>query len=661
MALDLVTTGLSERSGLSPAPCPGRSPTSPPKALQPGRGHRSSAERRMLVARHLRRARPEPGGRDLDRAVDATFDSYGRYWVDSFRLPAAVGGRGRPRLRRRGLRPHRPSRWPPGSGTILVLPHLGGWEWAGFWLTQVMELAGHGGGRAGRAARRCSSSSSSSAASSGMNVVPLGPSAAAEVLRALKAGHVVCLLCDRDIDGDGVEVEFFGERTTLPAGPATLGAAHRRAACCPSGCYFEGATGHHAVVQAAAPGRAPGPAPRRRRAGSPQDIAARLEELIRVAPEQWHLQQPNWPSDYDALDAIGKPHPRPAVGPSARPARSGALTVRIGIVCPYSLTIPGGVQGQVLGLARALRALGHDVRVLGPCDGPPPDAGVTPLGNSLPTAANGSIAPIAPDSSAQLRTIRALRDERFDVVHLHEPFAPGVTQTALLFKSPPLVGTFHAAGDSLAYRWLNPVVRGGRPSSTSGARCPTTPWRWPAEHVGGNYELRVQRRRARAVRQGHRRGPPSEPDHLLRRPPRAAQGPRGAARRHGRAARRRPALDRRRRARDRGAASARSPATCASSGSAASPTREKVERLKAADVFCAPSLRRRVVRRRAARGHGRRRPPVVASDLPGLRQRRPGRPRRPARAPGRRRRPGRRARARCSPTASWPTRLVALG
>jgi len=128
-------------------------------------------------------------------------------------------------------------------------------------------------------------------------------------------------------------------------------------------------------------------------------------------------------------------------------------------VCPYSLTLPGGVQGQVLGLAQALRVRGHDVRVLGPCDGPPPDAGVTPLGDSLPTAANGSMAPIAPDPSAQLRTIRALRDERFDIVNLHEPLAPGVTQTALLFKSQPLVGTFHAAGESAGYRWLNPIVR----------------------------------------------------------------------------------------------------------------------------------------------------------------------------------------------------------
>jgi phosphatidylinositol alpha-mannosyltransferase len=132
--------------------------------------------------------------------------------------------------------------------------------------------------------------------------------------------------------------------------------------------------------------------------------------------------------------------------------------VRIGFVCPYSLTIPGGVQGQVLGLARTLRGMGHEVRVLAPCDGPPPDAGVTPLGRSVPLAANGSVAPIAPDPACALRTIRALRDEDFDVVHLHEPMVPGPCLTTLLLAPAPMVGTFHAAGVSAAYRWLGPVL-----------------------------------------------------------------------------------------------------------------------------------------------------------------------------------------------------------
>ena len=133
--------------------------------------------------------------------------------------------------------------------------------------------------------------------------------------------------------------------------------------------------------------------------------------------------------------------------------------MRIGMVCPYSISVPGGVQEQVLGLARSLRAKGHPTRVLAPSDGPPPDGWVTALGNSIPTAANGSVAPIAPDPSAQLRLIRAVRDEEFDVLHLHEPLVPGATMTACLLKPAPLVGTFHAAGESLSYSYLGPALR----------------------------------------------------------------------------------------------------------------------------------------------------------------------------------------------------------
>jgi phosphatidylinositol alpha-mannosyltransferase len=163
--------------------------------------------------------------------------------------------------------------------------------------------------------------------------------------------------------------------------------------------------------------------------------------------------------------------------------------VRVGLVCPYSLSLPGGVQGQVLGLARALRNLGHNVRVLAPCDGPPPDSGVTPLGNSIPLASNGSVAPIAPDAANALRTIAALRDEAFDIVHLHEPMVPGPTMTALLFADEPLVGTFHRAGASSAYDKLRPVVRSfGRRLSL---RCAVSEDARATAHdaLGGDYEL----------------------------------------------------------------------------------------------------------------------------------------------------------------------------
>lgn len=112
-------------------------------------------------------------------------------------------------------------------------------------------------------------------------------------------------------------------------------------------------------------------------------------------------------------------------------------------------------------MARTLRRRNHEVRVIAPCDGPPPELFVTPVGKSIPTAANGSIAPVAPDPSAQMRTIRALWDEEFDVVHLHEPFAPGPTITTAMLKPAPLVGTFHAAGEQPFYKRLAGLAEWG--------------------------------------------------------------------------------------------------------------------------------------------------------------------------------------------------------
>jgi phosphatidylinositol alpha-mannosyltransferase len=157
--------------------------------------------------------------------------------------------------------------------------------------------------------------------------------------------------------------------------------------------------------------------------------------------------------------------------------------------CPYSLTVPGGVQGQVIALGEALRATGIDARVLGPCDGPPPDSSVTPLGQSLPYANNGSMAPIAPDPACVLRTIRALRDEAFDLVHLHEPLVPGPSLTALLFTDVPTVGTFHRSGESAIYRTMRPIARwAGRKLSL---RCAVSEdaLATASEALGGQYEL----------------------------------------------------------------------------------------------------------------------------------------------------------------------------
>jgi len=168
--------------------------------------------------------------------------------------------------------------------------------------------------------------------------------------------------------------------------------------------------------------------------------------------------------------------------------------VRVALLCPYSLSKPGGVQGQVLGLARALGALGHDPLVLAPTDGPVEIRGLPPqnvvsLGRSLPLRANGSVAPVSLDPVAAGRAVRRLRRSGVDVVHLHEPLAPGAGYACLVLCPQPRVGTFHRSGASTAYRLLGPLARWA--ADRLDVRCAVSPEAraTAAEALGGSYEI----------------------------------------------------------------------------------------------------------------------------------------------------------------------------
>lgn len=174
---------------------------------------------------------------------------------------------------------------------------------------------------------------------------------------------------------------------------------------------------------------------------------------------------------------------------SATPSEAPRRLLRVGMVCPYSLSVPGGVQAQVMGLSRELRRMGIEVRVLAPCDGPPPATFVTPLGDSLPTSANGSIAPLAPDPSCQLRTIRVLTEEEFDVLHLHEPFIPGPTQTATLMHTAPIIATFHSAGESAAYKYLRRPVLAASHRLAHRVAVSKDAEELVKRYIGGEYEI----------------------------------------------------------------------------------------------------------------------------------------------------------------------------
>ncbi|MGE0881410.1 MAG: phosphatidylinositol mannoside acyltransferase [Acidimicrobiia bacterium] len=247
--------------------------------------------RRSTVARHLQRVRPELRGAELKRMVRASFRSYAKYYIESFRLPALPIEEVRAGLTHEGYE-HLQAAIDSGTGFIMAMPHLGGWEWGGRWaadegkrLAAVVEPLEPKELFEWFAALRTEL---------GMQVIALGPEAAGATVKALKDNSVLCLLCDRDLQGTGVEVEFFGEKTTLPAGPATL-ALRQGAPLAAVTVYYRAGGNHHGVIR-------PIEVERRGSFRSDvqritQDIAREFENYIREAPDQWHLFQPNWPSD----------------------------------------------------------------------------------------------------------------------------------------------------------------------------------------------------------------------------------------------------------------------------------------------------------------------------------------------------------------------------
>ncbi len=254
----------------------------------------ASRERRSIMARHLRRADPTLGGVRLERAIQEAFDSYARYWMEAFRLPHLSK-----RAVARGMRvegyDYVLEALDAGNGVILALPHLGGWEWAGRWIVDQ----GHGLTVVVEAIEppELFDWFVELREQLGMRVVALGPSAGSEVSAALRRNDVVCLLSDRDIQRNGIEVEFFGERTTVPGGPATL-ALRSGAPLLPTAVYFTDQTdGHLGIVRPPVDSERTDARLRDDVARVTQGLVDDLEHLIRRAPHQWHLFQPNWPSD----------------------------------------------------------------------------------------------------------------------------------------------------------------------------------------------------------------------------------------------------------------------------------------------------------------------------------------------------------------------------
>lgn len=252
---------------------------------------RFDGPRRQMAMRHM--ARAKGAGADLERAAREVLASYGRYWAETLwvrarRVPAMLA-----KTEIEGLELVLAAH-DEGNGMIYALPHMGNWEAAapiavveGIPVVAVAENLSN---------RRVTEWFTAKRAEYGIEIVLA--TGGIEVMRkleaALEANKAVALPSDRDLRASGVEVEFFGEMTTMPAGPATL-AIRKGAPLFPVVSYFEG-DGYRILIRPPIPVPAVG-SRKEKVAAMTQELARHFEEYISRRPEQWHLVVPNWPSD----------------------------------------------------------------------------------------------------------------------------------------------------------------------------------------------------------------------------------------------------------------------------------------------------------------------------------------------------------------------------
>jgi phosphatidylinositol alpha-mannosyltransferase len=131
--------------------------------------------------------------------------------------------------------------------------------------------------------------------------------------------------------------------------------------------------------------------------------------------------------------------------------------MKIGLVSPYDYAYPGGVMAHIFHLSQHLIKAGHEIKIIAPLSSPPAilDKGFIRLGRSVPVPTGGSTARISLSVWLEPRIKRLLREESFDVIHLHEPLAPVIPLLILHLSQSVNVGTFHAFHGSSRVYWLS--------------------------------------------------------------------------------------------------------------------------------------------------------------------------------------------------------------
>jgi phosphatidylinositol dimannoside acyltransferase len=243
------------------------------------------------LRKNLARVIGVPPAEVPDALMRASLASYGRYWREAFRLPT-MDLRALARVLHESFvgMDNLDAALAAGRGVVLALPHSGNWDMAGVWLAQTH-------GTFSTVVERLKPESLyrrfiSYREGLGFEVLPLsgGQRPPFEILcERLRDNRVVCLMADRDLTRSGVEVDFFGEATRMPAGPAKL-AIEAGAVLCAAHCWFTddgwGIEVHPPLDTTGADVRA-----------ITQALADRFAKDIAAHPADWHMMQPQWLAD----------------------------------------------------------------------------------------------------------------------------------------------------------------------------------------------------------------------------------------------------------------------------------------------------------------------------------------------------------------------------
>jgi KDO2-lipid IV(A) lauroyltransferase len=249
----------------------------------------------VLEGNLLRVLGPGTSGKELRAASRAAMQSYGRYWMEVFRLPTFSTER----ILQMEVNPEANRALDMvkgGRGVIFALPHMGNWELAGAWVVAS-------GVKFTTVAERLKPEAVfdmfvAFREGLGMEVLPLtgGPNSFGVLAQRLRAGHMVCLLCDRDLTESGVEVDFFGEKARMAAGPAALAAQTGASLRAVSLWFTE--DGWAADVSPEIPVPAEGDR-RAKTVAMTQELARGFEKGITEHPDDWHMLQRVFTADLD--------------------------------------------------------------------------------------------------------------------------------------------------------------------------------------------------------------------------------------------------------------------------------------------------------------------------------------------------------------------------